>query len=175
MKVSGNYVFDFIDQEQLREVLAEGVFSSLPLRDVRGFLVTDDASDTAASAEKYGIDLEDCANTIVVRFRRDAQVHHAAVVVLGARRIDVNGALKAALRAQRISFADREFVLSATGMEYGGITVFGLPADWTVVVDTLVMERSEIVMGAGIRGAKLVLAPGVLSGLPNVLVAPVSM
>ncbi|MEJ8826924.1 YbaK/EbsC family protein [Variovorax humicola] len=136
--------------------------------------MTDDASDTAASAAKYGIELDDCANTIVVRFRRESQVHHAAVVVSGSKRIDVNGALKAALHAQRISFADREFVLSSTRMEYGGVTAFGLPAGWSVVVDKLVMERSEIVMGAGVRGAKLVLEPGLLLKLPNVLVAAIA-
>lgn len=173
MKVSGKYQFDFVDEQRLRTVVAESVASSLP-SGVRGFLVTDDASDTAASAAKYGIDLADCANTIVVRYRRDSQLHHAAVVVSGSRRIDVNGALKAALHAQRISFADREFVLSSTRMEYGGVTVFGLPADWSVVVDASVMERSEIVMGGGVRSAKLLMEPSVLLKLPNVLVAAIA-
>jgi prolyl-tRNA editing enzyme YbaK/EbsC (Cys-tRNA(Pro) deacylase) len=175
MKNLGKYEFDFLDAEHLRTVLSERVASSLPPHGVRGFLVTDDASDTAASAAKYGIDLGDCANTIVVRYRKDAAVHYAAAVILGSNRIDVNGSLKAALGAQRISFADREHVIATTGMEYGGVTAFGLPDNWSVVIDTSVMERAEIVMGAGVRAAKFVLEPVVLLGLPHVRVVSISI
>jgi prolyl-tRNA editing enzyme YbaK/EbsC (Cys-tRNA(Pro) deacylase) len=52
-------------------------------------------------------------------------------------------------------------------MEFGGITAFGLPADWRILVDTAVMERAQIVMGAGTRAAKLLLAPDVLRQWPR--------
>lgn len=137
-------------------------------------MVSDDASDTAACAARYGIPMEDCANTIVVRYRKAGQEHYAAVVTLGSRRIDVNGALKAALQAQRISFASREFVVENSGMEYGGVTVFGLPPNWAVVVDEAVMTRTQVVMGAGIRAAKLLLDPSLLRALKDVNVSSIA-
>ena len=97
------------------------------------------------------------------------------MVSLGSRRLDVNGAVKAHLGAKKVSFADRETATALTGMEFGGITAFGLPDDWRVLVDAAVMERSEIVMGAGVRAAKLLLSPGVLTTLPRVEVAELTL
>lgn len=165
---------DLIPDDQLQHVLPPRVASALPAG-VRGFSVSDDASDTAACAAKYGIPIEDCANTIVVRYRKAGQEHHAAVITLGSRRIDVNGALKAALQAQRISFASREFVIENSGMEYGGVTAFGLPPTWSVVVDEAVMARTQIVMGAGIRAAKLLLSPSVLAALGHASVSAIAI
>ena len=57
-------------------------------------------------------------------------------------------------------------------MEFGGITAFGVPADWVVLVDAAVMARERIVMGAGVRATELLLAPALLEHLPNVDIAP---
>jgi len=164
---------DLIPDDRLREVVPAQVAAALPAG-VRGFMVSDDASDTAAFVAKYGVPMEDCANTIVVRYRKAGLEHYAAVVTLGSRRIDVNGALKATLQAQRISFANREFVVENSGMEYGGVTVFGLPSTWAVVVDEAVMTRTQVVMGAGIRAAKLLLDPGLLRALRDVNVSSIA-
>ncbi len=144
-------------------------------RAVDVFLVDDDASDTDRFSARYGVALDDCANTLVLKFRRDGVDRHAAVVALGGRRLDVNGAVKAALQAQRLTFARRESAMDLAGMEPGGITVFGLPADWPLLVDAAVLRRPWIVMGAGVRRAKLLLAPSVLATLPNATVAPLSV
>jgi len=56
-------------------------------------------------------------------------------------------------------------------MEFGGITAFGAPKDWVVLVDEAVMQREQVVMGAGVRAAKLLLSPNMLNRLPNVNVA----
>ncbi|MEK6347268.1 MAG: YbaK/EbsC family protein [Burkholderia sp.] len=138
------------------------------------FLVDDDASDTAQFSERYGFGLEDCANTIVLRYRKDGADHHAAVVTLGSRRLDVNGAVKAVLGAQRLSFARREVAVELTGMAFGGITAFGLPGEWRVLVDSAVMQREQVVMGAGVREAKLLLTPAGLARLANVTVAEIA-
>ena len=44
-------------------------------------------------------------------------------------------------------------------MEYGGITPFGLPASWPVLVDKAVTEQPYAVVGSGVRRSKLVV-PG---------------
>jgi len=51
-----------------------------------------------------------------------------------------------------------------TGMEYGGITPFGLPADWPLLVDAAVLAAPAVVVGSGLRGSKL-LVPGAVLGL----------
>ncbi|WP_061171532.1 YbaK/EbsC family protein [Caballeronia hypogeia] len=162
---------DIIAADAVATRLPEPVHSMLNGTDIVVFSVPDDASDTAACSARFGIDLEDCANTIVVRFKKGGAEQYAAIVTLASRRLDVNGALKRELGAQRISFASRETATELSGMEYGGITAFGLPDSVPVLVEAAVMERERIVMGAGVREAKLLLAPQRLLALPNVSVA----
>jgi len=166
---------DVIPASALNGCLPVSVTAALPSNGVTVFRVDDDASDTAQFSERYGFGLDDCANTIVLRYRKGGDERHAALVCLGSRRLDVNGAVKARLGAQRLSFAKRESATELTGMAFGGITAFGLPADWTVLVDSAVMARERIVMGAGVRAAKLLLAPSLLAALPNVDIAPIAV
>lgn len=166
---------DVIAAEQWDRNLPAHVVEQLPPQGVTVFRVTDDASDTAAFSARYGFGLEDCANTIVIRYRKEGGEHYAALVSLGSRRLDINGAVKAALGAQRLSFAKREAAVEHSGMEFGGITAFGLPPGWRVLVDAAVMERSQIVMGAGVRAAKLLLAPEVLRQWPRCEVASLTL
>ncbi|WP_176057605.1 YbaK/EbsC family protein [Paraburkholderia sp. BCC1876] len=166
---------DVISSAQLSAHLPAHVVEQLPAEGVTVFAVSDDASDTAAFSARYGFGLEDCANTIVVRYKKDGGEHYAALVSLGSLRLDINGAVKAALGAQRLSFAKREAAVEHSGMEFGGITAFGLPDDWRVLVDAEVMARPQIVMGAGIRAAKLLLAPDVLRQWPRCEVAALTL
>jgi len=159
-----------LDAGEVAGLLPAHVIAGLP-DGVGVFRVDDDASDTAAFSARYGFGLEDCANTIVLRFKKGGAEHHAAVVSLGSQRLDINGAVKAALGAQRLSFAKREEAVELSGMAFGGITAFGLPAQWPVLVDEAVMARDRVVMGAGVRQAKLLLAPALLQTLPMVAVA----
>lgn len=164
-----------IAPDQLSAHLPANVVSQLPPQGVTVFSVTDDASDTAQFSARYGFGLEDCANTIVVRYKKDGGEHYAALVSLGSLRLDINGAVKAALGAQRLSFAKREAAVEESGMEFGGITAFGLPDSWRILVDAAVMERKQIVMGAGVRAAKLLLAPDVLREWSRCEVAPMTL
>jgi prolyl-tRNA editing enzyme YbaK/EbsC (Cys-tRNA(Pro) deacylase) len=52
-------------------------------------------------------------------------------------------------------------------MEYGGITPFGLPADWPVLVDAAILDVPYVVVGSGIRGSKLVVPGKALGDLPT--------
>ncbi|SMG51229.1 YbaK/EbsC family protein [Paraburkholderia susongensis] len=158
---------DVIATEQWRAHLPAHVVEQLPAQGVSVFIVSDDASDTAEFSARYGFGLEDCANTIVIRYKKEGGEHYAALVSLGSRRLDINGAVKAALGAQRLSFAKREAAVEHSQMEFGGITAFGLPDDWRILVDAAVMERMQIVMGAGVRAAKLLLSPEVLRQWPR--------
>jgi prolyl-tRNA editing enzyme YbaK/EbsC (Cys-tRNA(Pro) deacylase) len=54
-----------------------------------------------------------------------------------------------------------------TGMEYGGITPIGLPAEWPVLIDAAVLGREVVVIGSGIRASKLALPAAALASLPG--------
>ena len=60
-----------------------------------------------------------------------------------------------------------EFAVQATGMEYGGITPVGAPADWPIWVDPVAADTEWVCIGSGIRGSKLFLPGASLLLLPN--------
>ncbi len=137
-------------------------------------------SDTAAFCAAYDVPMSASANCVVVTGRRDGEQRWAAAVVLATTRADVNGAVRRRLDVRKVSFAAMADAVELTGMEYGGITPFGLPAGWLVLVDRAVTEAGPVIVGSGIRGSKIVvdgadlaLLPGaeVLDGLARPVVA----
>lgn len=124
-------------------------------------------ADTAAFCSAYGFALEDSANTILVMGKSDPP-RYAACVVLAPYRLDVNRAVRGRLGTRKASFAPAESTRDLTGMEIGGVTVFGLPPSLPVWVDARVMQRERIVLGGGSRSWKVIAGPGVLEALPNV-------
>jgi prolyl-tRNA editing enzyme YbaK/EbsC (Cys-tRNA(Pro) deacylase) len=124
-------------------------------------------ADTAAFCEHYDIDLDVSANCVVVEAKRADRVWHAACMVLATTRADVNGVVRKHLGAHKISFASMDTAVSLTGMEYGGITPVGLPADWPILVDQHVIDQERVVIGSGIRGSKLLASTAVLASLPG--------
>lgn len=123
-------------------------------------------SDTTAFCERYGVGLEVSANCVVLRGKREGEVRTAAALVLATTRADVNGLIRKHLDVRKISFASMDEAVEETGMEYGGITPLGLPAAWQILVDDRVVATDQIVVGAGLRKAKLV--------VPGALVASIS-
>lgn len=124
-------------------------------------------ADTAQFCAAYGFDLDELANTIVVVGKADPRVY-AACIVLAPHRLDVNHAVKARLGTRKASFAGADETRELTGMEIGGVTPFGLPADLPVLVDAAVMRRPRIVLGGGSRSWKVIAPPTILLALPNV-------
>lgn len=123
-------------------------------------------ADTAVFCERYGFSLADSANTIIVA-GKGAEPKFAACVVLATHRLDVNHAVKARI-GRRSSFATPEQTRALTGHEIGGVTVFGLPEDLPLLIDSAVMGRERIILGGGSRSWKVLAAPGILLSLPNV-------
>ncbi|HTV10901.1 MAG TPA: YbaK/EbsC family protein [Acidimicrobiales bacterium] len=129
-------------------------------------------SDTAATRDAYGLPDEALANCVVVSGKREGEERFAACVVLSSTRADVNGLARRRLDVRKASFLPREQAVALTGMEYGGITAFGLPEDWPLLVDSRVARARLVVMGSGVRRSKL-LVPGEMVGkLPRAEVLP---
>ncbi|HUA43383.1 MAG TPA: YbaK/EbsC family protein [Streptosporangiaceae bacterium] len=127
-------------------------------------------ADTAAFCERYGVAPAESANCVVVAGRRDGQTRLAACMVLATTRADVNGLVKRELDVRKASFAPMDQAVELTGMEYGGITPIGLPADWPVYVDAVVAATERVVIGSGIRRSKLTLPGAALASLPGAVV-----
>lgn len=124
-----------------------------------------DLADTAEFCEHYGVPLEDSANCVVIAGRRGEATRYAACVVLATTRADVNGLVRRRLDARRASFAPMDDAVRHTGMEYGGITPIGLPADWPILIDQAVLDREMVVVGSGLRHSKIALPPAALAAL----------
>jgi prolyl-tRNA editing enzyme YbaK/EbsC (Cys-tRNA(Pro) deacylase) len=124
-------------------------------------------ADTAAFCERYAVAPEASANCVVVKGKRGGEVRFAACMVLATTRADVNGVVRRRLDVRSASFAPMDEAVALTGMEYGGITPIGLPADWPVFVDVAVAAAPEVVIGGGVRGSKLFLPGRALLALPG--------
>lgn len=129
-------------------------------------------ADTAAFCAEYGVGLDESANCVVVAAKRAGQTTYAACLVLATTRADINGLARRHLGARKISFAPMDDAVALTGMEYGGITPVGLPADWPVLIDDAVAAAPRVVVGSGIRGSKIWLPGAALAALPNAVVLP---
>jgi len=123
-------------------------------------------ADTANFCAAYGFKPEDSANTILVIGKSDPPVY-AACVVLSHTRLDVNRTVRQRLGTRKASFAPAEETRALTGMEIGGVTVFGLPPDMRIWVDARVMQRERIVLGGGSRSFKVLAPPAILLRLPH--------
>jgi prolyl-tRNA editing enzyme YbaK/EbsC (Cys-tRNA(Pro) deacylase) len=124
-------------------------------------------SDTAATRDAFALDAAVLANCVVVGGKREGVERIAACVVLSTTRADVNGMVKRLLDVRKASFLPMERTVEQTGMDYGGITPIGLPADWPVLVDTRVEQAEVVIVGSGVRRSKILVPGRLLAALPQ--------
>ncbi|HET9258716.1 MAG TPA: YbaK/EbsC family protein [Acidimicrobiia bacterium] len=123
-------------------------------------------ADTAEFCAAYDIPLEKSANAILVASRKP-EGHNAVCVVLAHTRLDVNGSVRRRLGVRKVSFAPADLTRELTGQEIGGVTIFGLPPDLPVWVDSRVMDCDWVIVGGGSRTAKIKLDPSQLADQPG--------
>ena len=123
-------------------------------------------ADTAAFCAHYGIPPGESGNTIVVATKKEPK-SYAACLVLATTRLDVNHAVRKLMGGQKLSFASGDETRALTGMMMGGVTVFGLPPEIPVFIDSAVLQARSVVVGGGSRSSKIRVAPEVLRGIPN--------
>ena len=147
-----------------------------PVRDALGDLaayataIDPGLADTAAFCAEYDVPMAASANCVIVHGKRAGESTYAALMVLATDRADVNGVVRKHLGVRKISFAAQDDAVGSTGMEYGGITPIGLPAEWPVLVDEAVTRAGLVVIGSGIRGSKILLDGADLAKLPSATV-----
>ncbi|MCO1596374.1 YbaK/EbsC family protein [Micromonospora sp. RHAY321] len=126
-----------------------------------------DLADTAAFCAAYEVGLDVSANCVVVAGKREGVVRYAACIILATTRADVNGVARRALDVRKASFAPMDDAVELTGMEYGGITPIGLPAQWPILVDARVIATPHVIIGSGVRHSKIALPGPALGALPG--------
>jgi prolyl-tRNA editing enzyme YbaK/EbsC (Cys-tRNA(Pro) deacylase) len=126
-----------------------------------------DLAETVAMSEAYEVPLDAGANCVVVMGRRGGEERIAACVVRADTRADVNNVVRRILDVRKCSFLDHDRAVEETGMEYGGITPIGIPAEWRLLVDERATGIDLAVIGSGIRGSKLFVPGRLLGELPG--------
>ncbi|MDO4888118.1 MAG: YbaK/EbsC family protein [Actinomycetaceae bacterium] len=123
-------------------------------------------ADTDAMTERYGMDLYLSCNCVLVAGKREGEERIAAAVVRATTKADVNHTIKKLLNVRKASFWPQERAVEASGMEYGGITPVGVPADWRLLLDARVVE-GHCIIGSGLRSSKLSVPGALLAALPG--------
>lgn len=152
------------------DLLAEPVAHALSTNDnVTAYVaeIDPDLADTAKLCEAYDVPLEVSANCVVVAGKRGGELRVAACLVLATTRADVNNVVRRRLDVRKASFMPMDDAVTATGMEYGGITPIGLPTDWPILIDAAVAALPYAVIGSGVRRSKLAVPGADLAGLPG--------
>jgi len=129
-------------------------------------------SDTAATEATYRVPAAALVNCVIVGGQRAGVEKVAALLVPSTLRADVNNVVRRHLDVRKLSFLPREAAVAATGMEFGGITAIGLPAEWAILVDPTPLDEPVVIIGSGVRGSKLLLPGALLARLPGVEVLP---
>lgn len=124
-------------------------------------------ADTAAFCEAYGYAPEDSANAILVVGKSEDRPM-ACCLVLADTRLDVNGVVRKRLGTRKASFASADETIERSGgMQIGGVTPFGLPADLPIWIDERVMARERVIVGGGGRDRKILCPPATIVALPS--------
>lgn len=154
------------------DLLAEPTHAALKragvLDDVGVVEIDPALSDTASTQQEYDLQPDVLANCVVVGGKREGNERLAACVVLATTRADINGVVRRYLDVRKASFLAMERAVTLTGMEYGGITPIGLPAEWPVLADSRVIDTDVVVLGSGVRRSKILISGLLLAQLPNV-------
>ena len=138
----------------------------------QNYLVTEidpEYSDSEEFCRTYEVATNLTANCLILEAKRADRVWHAACLVPFGKRADINGVIRRQLGARQVSFAAKDFAVSASQMEYGSITIIGLPTDWPLLIDETIIEVPHLVIGGGLRKSKLLISGPSLLDLPNAI------
>jgi prolyl-tRNA editing enzyme YbaK/EbsC (Cys-tRNA(Pro) deacylase) len=144
-----------------RAVLASVEATGAPFEVIE---IDPELADTAAFCATYGFPLEASGNCILVASKDEPPVV-AACLALATTKLDVNKRVRKLLEVRKLSFAPGELTRDLTGMEIGGVTPFGLPADIPFWIDARIAELERVIVGGGSRRLKLSVAPAALTAI----------
>lgn len=60
----------------------------------------------------------------------------------------MNKTVRNVLNVRRVSLAPVNKVIEMTGMEYGSVTPLELPKDWSILIDSSILQKETIIIGS---------------------------
>lgn len=124
-------------------------------------------ADGELLSKEYEIPLEKELNCLVVEGKRKEVSKYAMIVVPYGKKANTGGSVKKILDAQKVSFANLDYVIESTGMEFGSINPIGTLEDWYILVDSTVFQQKDIIIGGGLVKSKIMMSSEDLKKLPN--------
>ena len=118
--------------------------------------------------ENYNIDSYLGVNCLICECKRKDLIQYAALLVPTGFKYNMSSTVRKHTNSRMVSVAPLEYVLKKTKMEYGSINPIGLPDDWKIYIDPIVMESDMIICGSGLQKSKLCLPSNYLLKLNNV-------
>ena len=117
---------EFLPATEHQAMLAKPVIttiSTLTNADVVGVSAIDPSlSDTAGFCEHYQVTPEQAANCVIVEGKYANGRKLAELIILASTRADVNGAVRSALGAKKVSFASMDKAVEESHIEFGAIS-----------------------------------------------------
>lgn len=114
-------------------------------------------ANTVDFCAHYNYPHEQCANSIILSDKYGQQF--AAFLVLATTKLDVNKTARSLMGGSHVSFARMDDATRLSGMEFGGISVVGLPETVPIFIDAAVFNQPLIILGGGNRLSKLCIQP----------------
>jgi prolyl-tRNA editing enzyme YbaK/EbsC (Cys-tRNA(Pro) deacylase) len=140
---------------------------STPVENILIAKINPDYSDTEDFCAHYQVAARLTANCLIVEGRRGSTITPAACLVPAHARADINGLIRRALGVRTVSLASKDFAVDASGMEYGSITIVGLPTTWPLLIDESLTRLPYLLIGGSLRTSKLLIPGSTLAELPG--------
>ena len=118
--------------------------------------------------EEYNIDKKIGFNCLIVECKRNEIIKYCALIVPIGYKYNMGSVVRKYTNSRIVSVAPLDYVLDKTKMEFGSITPIGLPEDWQILVDPLIKEQENIIIGGGLVKSKISLPTELFLKLPNV-------
>ena len=127
-------------------------------------------ADGELLSQNYDIPYEMELNCLVVEGKRNEESNYAALLVPYGTRANMNAKVRNPLDAKKVSFANLDYVIQTTGMEFGSITPIGLPSDWKILVDASILEQEYVIVGGGYVKSKCMLPSKLFKEFENCII-----
>lgn len=118
--------------------------------------------------EHYDIDPKIGVNCLICECKRNDDVKYASLLVPTGYRYNMSSVVRKHTNSRMVSVAPLDYVLDKTKMEYGSINPIGLPKEWKIYIDPMILENDMIVCGSGLQNSKLYLPCKYLLKLDNI-------
>lgn len=130
--------------------------------------INPDYKDGNMLCEEYNIDKKIGFNCLIVECKRNDIIKYCALIVPIGYKYNMGSVVRKYTNSRVVSVADLNYVLEKTNMEYGSITPIALPKDWMILVDPLIKEQDQIIIGGGLAKSKISLPTKLFLKIPNV-------